>query len=55
MEERKKKRIKILVIIIGVILSVIAIVETGLLLSAQTKLDNLNNDYEQIQDRLEKT
>jgi len=52
-EERKKKRIKIAVIVLVVLLAVIAIVETGVLLSMRAKLDKITNDYNQIQERLE--
>ncbi len=52
-EEKKKKRIKIAVIVFVVLLTVIAIVEAGVLLSMRAKLDKITNDYNQIQERLE--
>lgn len=53
MDERKKKAAKILIIILFAVLLIIAIVETGLLLSMRSKLDNLTNENSQIQERLE--
>lgn len=53
MDEGKKKKIKIVVIVLVIILSIIALVETGLLLSMRSKLDQINSDNNQIQNRLE--
>ena len=52
-EERKKKRVKIAIIVFVILLTVIAIVEAGVLLSMRAKLDKITNDYNQIQERLE--
>lgn len=53
MNERKKKKAKILIIILFTLLFIIAIVETGILLSMRSRLDSLTNDNNQIQERLE--
>ena len=53
MEERKRKALNISLLILVICLAIIAVVESFVLISLKNRIEDLNDQYQQIEDQLE--